>query len=144
MNKTISTLTILSIICLLALGIPSIVEGLAPDRHYVLYSGTTFMVLFVEDEQLKVIDGGTFYKNSWQLIDLETVHVDIVDPENKTYKTKNEYDAVWITANLESGERFWLTYTILNDAVKVSGVFVYDEKTLQEDYTLMNLSRLLY
>lgn len=144
MNKKISTLTILSIICLFALGIPSMVEGLAPDRHYVLYSDTTFMILIVEDKQLKVIDGGTFYKNSWQFIDLETVDVEIVDPENNTYKTKNEYDAVWITANLESGERFWLTYTILNGAVKVSGVFVYDEETLQEDYTLMNLSRLFY
>lgn len=120
------------------------VEGLAQDKHYVLYSDSTFMVFIIEDEEVRVIDGGTFYKDAWQLIDMKTIHVELFDPEETTSPTENKYDGAWITANLESGERFWMTYTIMNGAVNVSGVFVYDGETLQEDYTIMNLSRLFW
>ena len=120
------------------------VEGLAQDRHYVLYSDTAFMVFIVEDKQVIVVDGGILYNDTWSFIDLETVNVVMTDPATTTSPIKDEFDSAWIVGSLESEERFWLTYTIVNGSVYTTGVFVYDGETLQEDYTVMNLSRLFY
>lgn len=112
--------------------------GLIENTSYVLYSDTVFFVFDTgKNYEMKVVDGGVYHDEEFKFIDIDSMKVDPI---------KSNLDQLWVMGNLQSGERFWITWDIKSGESQpwVTGVFVYNGTNLTEDYTLLKLEKLFY